>query len=64
MNLKKYFNLTKKHLFIYFFFVYIGTSIIGEILKLPFIIELIIWFILMEIGELLYKKIQRDKTNI
>ena len=53
-----------KNLFIYFFFVYIGTSIIGEILKLPFIIELIIWFILMEIGELLYKKIQRDKTNI
>lgn len=50
----------KKNLFIYFFFVYIGTSIIGEILGLSFIIELIIWFVLMEIGDLLYKKMQRD----
>ena len=60
MNLKKYFNLTKKHLFIYFFFVYMGTSIIGKILELSFIVELIIWFVLMEIGDLLSKKIQRD----
>ena len=51
---------TKKNLFIYFFFVYMGTSIIGEILGLSFIIELIIWFVLMEIGDLLYKKMQRD----
>lgn len=64
MNLKKYFNLTKKHLFIYFFFVYTGTSIIGEILRLPFVIELLIWFILMEIGDLFYRKVQKDKTNI
>ena len=51
---------TKKNLFIYFFFVYMGTSIIGEILGLSFIIELIIWFVLMEIGDLFYKKLQRD----
>ena len=51
---------TKKNLFIYFFFVYMGTSIIGEILGLSFIIELIIWFVLMEFGDLLYKKMQRD----
>ena len=51
---------TKKNLFIYFFFVYMGTSIIGEILGLSFIIELIIWFVLMEIGDLFYKKMQRD----
>ena len=51
---------TKKNLFIYFFFVYMGTSIIGEILGLSFIIELIIWFVLMEIGDLLYKNMQRD----
>ena len=50
----------KKHLFIYFFFVYMGTSIIGKILELSFIVELIIWFVLMEIGDLLSKKIQRD----
>ena len=49
-----------KNLFIYFFFVYMGTSIIGKILELSFIVELIIWFVLMEIGDLLYKKIQRD----
>ena len=60
MKFTKYFNLAKKHLFIYFFFVYMGTSIIGEILGLSFIIELIIWFVLMEIGDLLYKKMQRD----
>lgn len=51
---------TKKNLFIYFFFVYMGTSIIGEILGLSFNIELIIWFVLMEIGDLFYKKMQRD----
>ena len=49
-----------KNLFIYFFFVYMGTSIIGKILELSFIVELIIWFVLMEIGDLLSKKIQRD----
>ena len=49
-----------KNLFIYFFFVYTGTSIIGKILELSFIVELIIWFVLMEIGDLLSKKIQRD----
>lgn len=60
MKFTKYFNLAKKHLFIYFFFVYMGTSIIGKILELSFIVELIIWFVLMEIGDLLSKKIQRD----
>ena len=64
MNFIKHFNLAKKHLFIYFFFVYTGTSIIGEILRLPFVIELLIWFILMEIGDLFYRKVQKDKTNI
>ena len=49
-----------KNLFIYFFFAYMGTSIIGKILGLSFIVELIIWFVLMEIGDLLSKKIQRD----
>ena len=49
-----------KNLFIYFFFVYMGTSIIGKILELSFIVELIIWFVLMEIGDLFYKKMQRD----
>ena len=63
MNFIKHFNLTKKHLFIYFFIAYTGTSIVGEILRLPFVIELLIWFILMEISDLFYRNIQKDKIK-
>lgn len=60
----KKFNINKKYLFIYFFIVYSGTSLIGDILGLSFIVELLIWGLLMEIGHLVWKKSQNSNEEI